>query len=76
MPHSLRSKLKALRYKGIITDKECQRLCNALDLENSIPKIKADIENYEEFILCVSGQKGIHIEEALKIIDKYTKGDG
>ena len=31
MPHSLRAKLGGLRYKGIITDKEYKRLCDALD---------------------------------------------
>ena len=32
MPHSLRVKLNGLRYKGIITDKDCDRLCKALDI--------------------------------------------
>ena len=44
MPHSLRSKIKSLRYKGIITDKDCERLCKALDNESVLDKIRAEIE--------------------------------
>mgnify|MGYP006908912728 CR=1 FL=1 len=39
MPHSLKAKIKGLRYKGIITDKECDRLCKALDNESVLEKI-------------------------------------
>ena len=46
----------------------------ALEQEDILDKIKNDIENYQNFILCANGQKGIHIDEALKIIDKYTGG--
>ena len=34
MPHSLRVRLSALRYKKIISDKDYDRLCKALDNEN------------------------------------------
>jgi len=44
MPHSLRVKIKNLRYKGIITDKDCDRLCKALDNENVLDKIKTEIK--------------------------------
>ena len=44
MPHSIRSKLSGLRYKGLITDKEYQRLCKALDTEKAIEDIRAEIE--------------------------------
>ena len=43
MPHSLRAKIKKLRYKGIITEKDCDRLCNALDNENVLDKLRAEI---------------------------------
>lgn len=52
MPHSLRAKIKCLRYKRIITDKDCDRLCKALDNENVLDKIRAEIEQkleQEEF---------------------------
>ena len=39
MPHSLRAKIKGLRYKGIITDKDCNRLRKALDNEGALEKI-------------------------------------
>jgi len=45
MPHSLRVKIKGLRYKGLITDKDCNRLRKALDNEDILDKIKAEIEN-------------------------------
>ena len=35
MPHSLRAKLRGLRYKGILEDKDYKRLCHALDLEKA-----------------------------------------
>ena len=43
MSHSLRSKIKCLRYKGIITDKDCDRLRKALDNEDVLDKIRAEI---------------------------------
>lgn len=45
MPHSLRAKIKGLRYKGIITDKDCDRLCKALDNEGVLDKIRTEIIN-------------------------------
>ena len=69
MPHSLRVKIKGLRYKGIITDKDCDRLCKALDNEDVFEQIRAEI--YEEF-MTIDG--GVHDESAIKcmqIIDKY-----
>ena len=59
MPHSLRAKIKGLRYKGIITDKDCDRLCKALDNENVLDKIRAEI-------MLIEG-----LEDAIEIIDKY-----
>jgi hypothetical protein len=44
MPHSLRAKLSGLRYKGILEDKDYNRLCKALDNEDVLEKIKAEIE--------------------------------
>ena len=44
MPHSLRAKIKGLRYKGIITDKDCDRLCKALDNEGVLDKIEVEIK--------------------------------
>ena len=46
MPHSLRVKIKNLRYKGIITDKDCDRLIMALDNMDVLDKIKAEIKEW------------------------------
>ena len=79
MPHSLRVKIKGLRYKGIITDKECDRLCKALDNEGVIDKIRAEIEHiidytydstdYDKSLYNGAYKDGLY--EALDIIDKY-----
>lgn len=42
-------------------------------LEHNFDKIRDEIENYDNFILCANGQKGIHIDAALEIIDKYKE---
>ena len=79
MPHSLRAKLSGLRYKKIISDKDYDRLCKALDNENVLEKIRVEIKAmfppsgtwmYEE------GHEVEHIvcevlSDVLKIIDKY-----
>lgn len=69
MPHSLRARIKGLRYKGIITDKDCNRLCNTLDNENVLDKIRTEIEELQMY----KGLYNIYIDRAhvLEIIDKY-----
>jgi hypothetical protein len=69
MPHSLRAKIKGLRYKGILEDKDYERLRKALDNEDVLEKIQAEI--YETF-MTIDG--GVHDKSALKcmeIIDHY-----
>ena len=69
MPHSLRAKLSGLRYKGILDDKDYKRLCKALDNENVLDKIRAEIEQlqYGDYGGCVSTFQ----LDVLQIIDKY-----
>lgn len=76
MPHSLRVKIKNLRYKGIITDKDCDRLCKALDNENVLDKITVEIESLSNANPSYwhSGDM-VDREEVLEIIDKYTEGE-
>lgn len=88
MPHSLRAKLSGLRYKGILEDKDYKRLCKALDNENVLEQIRAEIETkYGHCDICeyfvdydyeendISEYRPIgDIAEILQIIDKY-KGD-
>ena len=75
MPHSLRAKIKKLRYKGIITDKDCDRLCKALDNENVLEQIRAEIEqNAYPIVHGVNNhEKGMTLYGILQIIDKYRK---
>jgi hypothetical protein len=86
MPHSLIAKIKGLRYKGIITDKDCDRLCNALDNENVLDKIRAEIDEIplSEPIMSIDGlsyygAKSINIghfrEKVFEIIDRYREGE-
>ena len=85
MPHSLRAKLGGLRYKGILEDKDYKRLCKALDNEDVLEKIKAEIETkYGHCDICeyfedydyeendISEYRPIgNIADILQILDKY-----
>lgn len=67
MPHSLRAKLSGLRYKGILEDKDYKRLRKALDKEDVLEQIQAEILNFKE--KCnASDYLGCGI---LDILDKY-----
>lgn len=70
MPHSLRAKIKGLRYKKVITDKDCDRLCKALDNENVLDKIRERIE-LEKLGYPPSAGYYKAIMKCLQIIDKY-----
>lgn len=70
MPHSLRAKLSGLRYKGILEDKDYKRLCKALDNEDVLEKIKAEIEQEISNASSVDYINGLNV--ALMIInEKY-----
>lgn len=73
MPHSLRAKLSGLRYKGILEDKDYKRLCKALDNEDVLDKIKAEIEqNAYPIVHGVNNhEKGMTLYGILQVIDKY-----
>ena len=70
MPHSLRVKIKKLRYKGIITDKDCDRVITALDNKDTLDKIRAEIEERK---LNSGGEpnRELAFNVCLQIIDKY-----
>ena len=59
-----------------ITVGMCKLIADSTPLEKVFDDIKTEIKNYDQFILCANGQKGIHIDAALAIIDKYTNGKG
>ena len=73
MPHSLRAKLSGLRYRGILEDKDYKRLCKALDNEDVLEKIRAEIEK----VFCISVitdklRTPMEVKtEILQLIDKY-----
>lgn len=85
MPHSLRAKLSGLRYKKIISDKDYDRLCKALDNDGVLDKIRAEIEEkYSNYDICewfedydyeendISEYRPIgNVADILQIIDKY-----
>ena len=70
MPHSLRARLSGLRYKKIISDKDYDRLCKALDNENVIEKIRAEIEAYQSDAFYPDNVM-MNKRMVLEIIDKY-----
>ena len=75
MPHSLRAKLSGLRYKGILEDKDYKRLCKALDNENVLEQIRAEIEDCKQYQFETYGiQRYFKINDIWQIIDKY-KGE-
>ena len=69
MPNSLRARLKKCVHKGIITEKDCDRLCKALDNEGVLDKIRAEIE--QEYKVESEHPYGQGLKQALDIIDKY-----
>lgn len=68
MPHSLRARLGNLRYKKIISDKDYDRLCKALDNEKILDKIRAEIDAQ---IIPRSSYTDKQKKQVLEIIDKY-----
>lgn len=70
MPHSLRAKLSGLRYKGILEDKDYKRLCKALDNEDVLDKIRAEIADLDDAEYEFEGYYKA-VNDALQIIDKY-----
>lgn len=77
MSHSLRAKIKGLRYKGIITDKECDRLRKALDNEDALYMIRAEMVGQKE-CRCFDDDDDMCIyraglNDAIEIIDKYRE---
>lgn len=77
MPNSLRCRLKKLNHKGLLTNRELERLVNALNIVNHIEDIKADIK--KKHFSIIEGNdfdfgRTYGYEECLEIIDKHTKG--
>jgi len=73
MPHSLRAQLRGLRYKRILEEKDYKRLCKALDNENVLEQIRAEIADLDDAEYEFEGYYKA-VNDALQIIDKY-KGE-
>ena len=75
MPHSLRAKLSGLRYKKIISDKDYDRLCKALDNEKILDNIRAEIEDIAFDWQEIDGEHEsfmvVDLNDVLELIDKY-----
>ena len=65
MPYSLRVKVKKLRYKGMLTDKECDRLCKALEREPC-----EDCISRHEVLSIIECRKNIDGNDAIVWIEK------
>lgn len=87
MPKSLRNKVKHLCYNGTLTERECDRILKALDQEDVLDKIRAEIAEYGSIWVAYAitdktkTDKGIEKlvsdvlkqakEQVLNVIDKY-----
>lgn len=79
MSHSLRCRLGNLRHKGIISDKDYDRLCKALDNEKVLDKIRNELK-CEAIKYSGTGDNVLQAHtdgllKALLIIDKYREVD-
>lgn len=86
MPHSLRAKLSGLRYKGILADKDYKRLCKALDNEDVLEKIRAEIvqmnDDVSKMLMPFDSLEKVKyttgfidgLGSTLDVIDKYREG--
>lgn len=77
MPKSLRCKIKKLCYNGALTERERDRILKALDQENVLDKIRAEIEEtyinitYQENKERKERKASWGLRKTLDIIDKY-----
>jgi len=74
MPHSLRARLSGLRYKKIISDKDYDRLCKALDNEGVLDKIRVEIGRQYKWLINTRytiRDVDIAFDSIFRFIDKY-----
>ena len=74
MSKSLRCEIKHLCHNGTLTERKRDRILKALEHEDVLDKIRAEIENKENELGCKTSEdvamKTAYIQ-VLKIIDKY-----
>lgn len=75
MPNSLRCKVKNLCHKGILNEKDRDRLIHGLDCADALPEIRAEIDNADiESVNNVEYHKGLTF--TLDVIDKHLNKSG
>ena len=74
MPNSLKSRLKKLKYQGLLSEKDLSRLYTDNDVIEELEKIKEEIEEYMIISFCEDDD----FKNIRKIIDEHIselKGD-
>lgn len=71
MSHSLRAKLRCLRYKGILEDKDYKWLCHALDLEKAEQE-QTDKSNLEKICEELAAEND-DLRDQLAIRDRFEQ---
>lgn len=72
MSHSLRAKLRCLRYKGILEDKDYKRLCHALDLEKAEQEPCEDAVSRQSVLEIVNNPFNIRLDDIIKRLPPVT----
>ena len=62
-----------MRYKGYITDNDCQRLCDALDMEQAVKDAIEEIWSMVDKATSINRLHYIPIVDAVEIIQRHTK---
>lgn len=77
MSHSLRSRLRVLCHKNIISNEDYDKLRNALDSERALSEIRAEIEGKYRIVFKDTPEDNWAVkwndclDEVLEVIDKY-----
>lgn len=76
MPHSLRVRLKNLNHKGLLTDRELERLINALDTVDHIEDARTEMaQRMKMFEAAEDYNNAITTKQALGILDRHIRRD-
>ena len=73
MPKSLRCEIKHLCHNGTLTERERDRILKALEHEDALEKIRAEINTMP---CAITSMREIYVnrDKVINIIDKYRKG--
>ncbi len=76
MPNSLRCKVKNLFHKGILNEKDRDRLIHGLDCADALPGIRAEIADLIDINETMDRGEHIYKDDALDVIDKHLNKSG